>query len=415
MKPGDKPLTEPGGLMVKINNGKGKLRPVFYVRYSHNGKRSLLKLGTLGDIGLKEARQSAERVKIQVADGIDPKESKQALNAPTGAPQTFREAAERVIQDREGEGYWAAGGIGAVTWRGSMKNWVYEFIGDKRLEDVTKHDVMKLLKQPVPNKPGQIFWQDMFPTASKVQQRIKTIFDVAIELDWSTQANPAAFVKNTPLLSKVEHEVVHLPYLPYTKMQAFMRELRDFPQSEARALELVILTATRTADVRNMRWDEIDLRKKIFTIPKKSRESDRRHKTGKQFCIPLSPRALDILKKLKETAASELVFPGTSAEAPIHENIFNNLIKGMSGEYLCEATGRVVTTHGFRTSFRQWALAKERNRRDAELCLSHSVEDEVEASYTRSGEPDHRLKERRVLLSEWEMFCRLGRMAQVGG
>ena len=80
MKPGDTPLTEPGGLIAKINNGKGKLRPVFYVRYSYNGKRSLLKLGALGDIGLKEARQSAERVKIQVADGIDPKESKQALN-----------------------------------------------------------------------------------------------------------------------------------------------------------------------------------------------------------------------------------------------------------------------------------------------------------------------------------------------
>jgi len=413
MKPGDTPLTEPGGLIVKINNGKGQLRPVFYVRYSYDGKRSLLKLGAFGDIGVKEARQSAERTKIQVADGIDPKESKQALNAHTGAPQTFREAAEKVIKDRKDEGYWSVGGQMPETWRNSMTNWVYDFIGDKRLEDVTKYDVMKLLKQPVPERPGHIFWADMFPTASKVQQRIRTVFDVAIELEWSTQANPAALVKNTPLLSKVEHEVEHLPYLPYKKMQRFMSELRTFPDLEAKALELVILTATRTADVRKMRWDEIDLRKKTLTIPKKSKESDRRHKTGKQFRIPLPPRALEIIKDLKSEAKGELVFPGTSEKKSIHENILNNLIKGMFGEYLDEATGRTVTTHGFRTSFRQWALAKERDRRDAELCLSHAVDEETEASYTRPEEPDHRLKERRVLLTEWEDFCRLGRLAQV--
>ena len=414
MKPGDTPLTEPGGLIAKINNGKGKLRPVFYVRYSYNGKRSLLKLGALGDIGLKEARQSAERVKIQVADGIDPKESKQALNTHTGVPQTFREAAEKVIQDRADEGYWSAGGQSPEIWRNSMRNWVYDFIGDKKLEDVTKHDVMRLLKQPLPNKTGHTFWGDMFPTASKVQQRIRTVFDVAIELEWSTQANPAAFVKNTPLLPNAEHEVEHLPYLPYKKMQGFTSELRSLPEPKARALELVILTAARTADVRNMRWDEIDLRKKTFTIPKKSKESDRRHKTGKQFRIPLAPRALEILKELKAEAKGELVFPGTSEDKSIHENILNGLIKSMSGEYIDAATGRVVTAHGFRTSFRQWALAKERNRRDAELCLSHSVDEEVEASYTRPEEIDHRLKERRVLLTEWEDFCRLGKLAQVG-
>ena len=417
MKPGDTPLTEPGGLIVKINNGKGKLRPVFYVRYSYNGKRSLLKLGTLGDMGLKEARQSAERVKIQVADGIDPKESKQAIKGDSegnNTPQTFRQAAEKVIKTREEEGYWAAGGDMPEIWRNSMKNWVYDHIGDKKLQDVTKDDIKRLLTQPVPDRPKHIFWDNMYPTAKKVKQRIRTVFDFATELEWSTQANPAAFVKNTPLLSKTKHKVKHYPYLPYKKMQGFMAELRSLPALEARALELVVLTATRTADVRKMRWDEINLRKKTLTIPEESKEHDRRHKTGKEFRIPLPPRAAEIIKELKAGAKGELVFPGSSIEKPIHENIFNNLIKGMRGEYLDVATGRTVTTHGFRTSFRLWAMAKDRNRRDAELCLSHSVDEEVEASYTRPEELEHRLKERMVLLTEWENFCRLGQLAPVG-
>ncbi|MFL2770199.1 MAG: tyrosine-type recombinase/integrase [Rhodospirillaceae bacterium] len=399
-------------VMVKKNG-----RAYFIYRAQINKKRREKSLGSYPQISLKEARGRASEYNSRVALGADPFESKIAMKGDSESsktPVTFREAAEKVIQDRTDEGYWSAGGQLPQTWRNSMTNWVYGFIGDKNLEDVTKYDVMKLLKQPVPNKPGDTFWADMFPTASKVHQRIRTVFDVAIELEWSKSANPATFMKNTALLSKVEHEVERLPYLPYKKMQRFIAELRSLSAPEARALELVVLTATRTADVRNMRWEEIDLRKRTFTIPKKSKESDRRHKTGKQFRIPLTPRALEILKELKAEAKGELVFPGTSEDKSIHENILNNLIKGMFGEYLDAATGRVVTTHGFRTSFRQWALAKDRNRRDAELCLSHAVDEQVEASYTRPEEPDHRLKERRVLLTEWETFCRLGRLAPVG-
>jgi|TARA_R110002012_G_scaffold315210_1_gene528696 integrase len=392
-------------------------RAYFFFRAQINKKRREKSLGAYPLTSLKEARLRANLYNSRVALGADPFESKQAIKGDSegkNTPQTFRQAAEKVIKTREDEGYWAAGGDMPEIWRNSMTNWVYDFIGDKKLENVTKDDVRKLLTQSVPGRPNHIFWDDMYPTAKKVRQRIKTVFDVAIELEWTSQANPAAFAKNTALLGNPKHKVKHYSYLPHEQMQAFMAELRTFPEAKAKALELVILTATRTADVRKMRWDEVDLRKKTFTIPEESKQSDRRHKTGKQFRIPLPPRALEILKELKVGVKGELVFPGSSVEKPIHENILNGLIKDMSGEYLDVATGRTVTTHGFRTSFRQWAMENKRDSRDAELCLSHSVDEQVKASYTRPEEPDHRLKQRRVLLTEWENFCRLGKLAPVG-
>jgi len=93
--------------------------------------------------------------------------------------------------------------------------------------------------------------------------------------------------------------------LPYEEMGAFLAEVRARRSMPARALEFLALTATRSGDVRGARWDEIS--GNVWTIP------GHRHKSGHEFRVPLSPRAVKILDELGEPKPGEVIFPTSAA------------------------------------------------------------------------------------------------------
>ena len=69
--------------------------------------------------------------------------------------------------------------------------------------------------------------------------------------------------------------------MPFAELPAFMARLRERDSASARALELLILTAARSGEVRGATWEEIDLDKALWTIP------GERMKAGKQHVVPL--------------------------------------------------------------------------------------------------------------------------------
>jgi len=167
-----------------------------------------------------------------------------------------------------------------------------------------------------------------------------------------------------------------------------MASVRSRPAMAARALEFLILTATRTIETLGATWDEIDLAAKIWVIPAERMKMDREHR------VPLSEPALDLLRRLLEVRQGKHVFPSIRADQPLSNMAILTLLKRM---------GRSdITAHGFRSTFRDWvAEATEHPGEVAEMALAHAIGNKVEAAYRRGDLFD----KRRRLMADWAAFC----------
>jgi integrase len=175
--------------------------------------------------------------------------------------------------------------------------------------------------------------------------------------------------------------------MPFTELPAFMADLRNRESISARALEFTILTVARTSDTIGARWNELDLHAGVWTV------GDGRHKSGKDFEVPLSKRAVEILRALPREKGG-YVFPGARAKAPLSNMAMLEALRGMRGKGL--------TVHGFRSTFRDWAGDRTNFAREViECAMSHQIKDRAEAAYRRSAA----LEKRRKLMQTWADYC----------
>jgi integrase len=184
--------------------------------------------------------------------------------------------------------------------------------------------------------------------------------------------------------------VKHHPALPFKQINGFIKDLRAIGGSGPLAFEFMILTATRTNEVIAARWDEIDLQGKVWTIP------GDRMKAGKEHRVPLSTRAVQILKVMAKGKISEYVFPGISVSKGKHlsNGVFLSILKRMKGY-------ENITPHGFRSTFRDWAAETTTFANETlELALAHAISNQSEGAYRRQDQLD----KRRLLMQAWENF-----------
>jgi integrase len=166
-----------------------------------------------------------------------------------------------------------------------------------------------------------------------------------------------------------------------------MAALRAQKGLAAAALEFLILTAARTGEVLNARWDEINFLDHLWTIPAE------RMKAGKEHRVPLSEPALAVLKRLTGESG-EFVLPGTKPEKPLSDRSMLRQLERMGHPGL--------TVHGFRSTFRDWAAELSNFPREViEHALAHSLLDKVEAAYQRGD----LFEKRRQLMDAWAKYC----------
>jgi integrase len=246
-------------------------------------------------------------------------------------------------------------------------------IGERPIEAVDTHDVLSVV---------ETLWRDKTETATRVLNRISLILDWAAARKLRTGDNPARWKGHLdavlPKRSRVQKVVNHAA-LPYDRLPAFFGTLREQRGIGAKAAELMILTATRTNEVRFAPWSEFDLAGRLWTIPAARMKAERDHR------IPLSEPVLAILSALPE--AGERVFPGMGQHA-----ILMALQRVEPG----------ITSHGFRSTFRDW-VAEQTNfpSEVAEMALAHAVGDKVEAAYRRGD----LFEKRRQLAETWARYC----------
>jgi integrase len=228
----------------------------------------------------------------------------------------------------------------------------------------------------------QPIWTTKTETAARVRMRIERILSWATVQGYRSGDNPARWDKHLdnllPPQSKVA-PVKHHAALPFADVPGFIGEMRERDGLAGEALEFMILTAARTGEVIGAEWGEFDLKAKAWTVPAGRMKSAREHR------VPLSDRAIEILKDQPRAAAR--VFP-------LSNMAFLQLLKRM---------GRAgITPHGFRSSFRDWAAETHKAHRDvAEMALAHAISDKTEAAYRRGD----LFKKRRRLMDDWAAYC----------
>jgi integrase len=236
-------------------------------------------------------------------------------------------------------------------------------------------------------------WLSTTETASRLRGRIEAVLDRAKVMGLRDGDNPARWKGHLehllPNKSKVA-PVKHHESLDYRQIGAFVAELQQQDGIAARALEYAILACARTKEVVGARWAEIDLQEKIWTVPPE------RMKSEKQWRVPLSGRALEILsdmQKIRDRRPSEYVFQGIEDGKPLSNMALLMLLRRMGQPEL--------TVHGFRSTARTWMAAETNFPREvAEMALAHEVGEAVERAYQRSDMFDRR----RRLAEAWARY-----------
>lgn len=360
---------------------------------------------TWGSLTLAEARTEAAKLAALVRSGIDPLEAKEAerrarlaVQAEQDMRKTFRECAEAVIARKSEE---LRNAKAAAQWQSTLETYAYPILNDgRKIDELTRHDVARVL-DPI--------WQTKRETASRLQGRIKAVFDYAKASDAFKGDNPADFkTALEPLLGKQKKDAKeNQPALPHKRIGAFMAELRKREGISARALEFAILTAARSGEVRGATRDEIDFDAKIWTIPAGRMKANREH------VVTLSDEALALLKGLPRIVGTDnLLFPAPRG-GELSDMTLTQLLRRMhesaveaGGEGWTDArSGRTAVVHGFRSAFRDWyndeGFKHGHTREAAEIALAHTVGSAVEQAYSRS---DMR-EARRAMMQDWANYC----------
>lgn len=369
-----------GGLWLQVSASGSKS---WIFRFTLAGKAREMGLGSFNARSLLQAREKAREARELLADGTDPIEAKR----DTGREQlianarrvTFKVDAEACIEAKRPE--WK-NAKHADQWTNTLDTYAYPFIGNMLVDEIDTPDVMRCL-QPI--------WTTKTETATRVRSRIETVLDYASALKHRSGDNPArwrgnldSLLPNPAKVAKVENHAA----LPYADMGAFMALLRHQQGTSAALLEFIILTAVRTSEAAGAQWDEFDLDGKTWTIP------GARMKAGREHRVPLSAAAVKVMRRMETIRESEFVFPGMRDGKPLSNMACLTLLKRMKRTD--------ITTHGFRSAFRDWAAETTNHPREvAEMALAHAIESKVEAAYRRGD----LFEKRRKLMDAWATHC----------
>lgn len=360
-------------------------------RYSRSGSSHEISLGPTYAKTLAEARAEAEALRVARYKGADPVQERRKGKVPT-----FSDCASEYIEaNRAG---WK-NEKHAGQWQATLDTYAGPIFGSRPVSDVDTGLVLKAL-EPI--------WTEKAETASRLRGRIEAVLDWATVKGYRTGENPSRWKghldKLLPKTGKVT-KVRHHAALPYAQISAFMAALSKQEGMGARALEFAVLTAARSGEVRGAKWTEIDKEGRRWIIPAE------RMKAGKEHYVPLSDAAVALLDGLPRFEGTELIFPNVKGQA-LSDMTLTAVIRRMNDDKeskvltWTDAAGNIITAHGFRSTFRDWAGETTAYPREViEHALAHQLKDKAEAAYQRGS----LFEKRRALMVDWGQATRSNR------
>ncbi len=370
------------GLILIPAKTKGRGKWVLRFVSPVTGKRRNAGLGSYPEIGIADAGKLAISMREQIAAGTDPLDTKTVEHTKLVMP-TFQDAA--TILHTELLPGWKNDKHGQ-QWINTLTAYVFPAIGALPLNEIQPRHIADVLR-PI--------WLSKAETAGRVKQRMHAV----MSWGWAhghCAANPVDVVNHLlPQQPSKALRTEHQPAMLWRDIPKFIAEkLKSSNRHDVTRpmLELLILTAARSGEVRGLIWAELDLDSAIWTIPAERMKAKQPHR------IPLSKRAVEILKN-QIGMHKELVFPSPRDQVELSDMVLTTFLRREKA--VSDTPGRVATAHGFRSSFRDWCSEQGYARDLAERALAHSVANKVEAAYHRTD----LLEQRRPMMVAWSNYC----------
>ena len=374
-KPKDYKLADGGGMYLLVRQSGAKY---WRLKYRFAGKEKTLALGVYCDqsgkvtgdnIKLAKARKLRDEAKILINEGIDPSlERKKSANALHQKHlTTFEAVAHEWLALKKHE--WS--GDHAHDVQRSLELDVFPDLGQLPITDIDSPLLLKCLER--------IQKRNALETTKRIRQRCSGIFRFA-QIKGLCTEDPAEPLKDVLLSPKPKH----LAAVPLEELPALLKALDDYDCEPLTryATNLLMLTFVRTGELIGARWDEIDFKKKVWTIPAERMKRKREH------FVPLSTQAVNLLKELNEiTGHRDYLFPKRGKPR-----------EHMSNATILRVIGRIgykgrMTGHGFRTLASTALNESQQFNVDAiERQLAHVEDNETRAAYNRAKHKPERIK-----------------------
>ncbi len=402
-----------GGLWLKVtNDGVGKS---WLFRWTVPGtkREKVMGLGSARTVDLGEAREKARECRKQLLAGKDPLVERDGarldIDIAAGLAKTVSQVADEYFEAkirRKSPGYRKL-----VTLR--LRKYVHSTIGDMPIEKV---DTRILLE-----KTGlQRLWIEQHPTGVSLHSILMNLFRLAIANKYYTRDNPAAWINHLEHILPIGREV-HRPKshasLPFKDVGRFMEVLRAY-QYRSKAfighghpnvalwVEFVVLTAVRLSEVRLATWAEFDIENMIWNVPPEHRKTGR---DGVTKQMPITPHMLEVLQEMQkrrsDPSPNALVFPSNSWWD--NASAGGGRGKAFNGDSASQFIKKSlkwdikITSHGFRSTFVDWARSLDMDERLIQLQLDHVSGSKSDRAYGHNK----LLERRRTMMLQWGDYC----------
>jgi integrase len=296
---------------------------------------------------------------------------------------TFRQCAEQYIESHKAA--WS-NEKHAKQWPATLQQYAYKIIGNMPVAQLSGRSGTQKIKEVL-----DPIWYGKTETAARLRGRIEKVLDWAKVHGYRDGDNPARWKGHLDSVYPTKEKlapVKHHAAMPYRDIPDFMRRLRQTDRVAARAVEFMILTAARSAEVFRAKRSEIHRDARMWVVPKERMKTRRPHRQ------PLCDRAMAIIDMMPKD--SEFIFPGEKKGKPLSHKAMARVLERMG------ITNDEAVPHGFRSAFNDWgAELGDYPQELLALALAHTVNDKVEAAYRR-GEM---LAKRHALMADWERFC----------
>lgn len=340
----------------------------WFLRCKHKGRSHELALGKWPEVGLAEARENAAPMRRRIKSGLPAREEEKSL-CPT-----YEALAHETWEAKKPS--WE-NGKHVQQWISTQATYAFPKIGKMAVDQITATDVLAVL-QPL--------WHNKQETAKRLKQRLNDVFERALAKGF-IEINPVTKAKAA--LGKQRIVRKHFESIHYSELADALATLDNSGASFGLKClaRFSALTAVRPGEARGARWSEMDLESKVWHIPAQ------RKKERRDFDVPLSSQAIDILEAMQpfQRGPDGLIFPGQRSTRPYSENSVRVAFK---------RCGIPSTAHGLRSTIRVWMQESGIDWDLGETILAHAVGNDVAQAYARSDQ----LKRRREVLDRWANY-----------
>jgi integrase len=364
-----------------------------------NGARRDMGLGAYPAVSLAEARIAAAAARKQIAQNADPLAARAAARKAAKPIPTFRDVARIVIDEAKSK---STNAKVRYQWERHLGEAYSGPLLDRPVNAITTLEVAAALKPVWTAKPEVA--RKLYPAIRRVFEyariRLRDDHGIAMPDNPARWADLKAMGFEAPAqLTRGRH-----PSLPHERLPAFCADLRARDAIAARALEFLILTNVRTDVVLKLKWTELHLDQAIWSVPLANLK-DRKYRK-ESFRVPLSARAVEIVREMERIRVSDYVFPGQAHGKPLSNMALLVLLKRMNSlateKWVDPTDQRPITAHGFRATFRTWAEEVTGFPHAViEEAMGHQVGGQVERAYRRTDV----LEKRRELMGDWANYC----------